>query len=137
MSGHSYSLGLYKQSVCTKVGSAARIHEKVQASHPHISEPHSSTHALAKHTPPHIRPATYLVSLACSVRVCVQQRCHHLWPGLFFCGIMQRQFVMLCKRRQNATSARHTGRQAGALVLPSILVATGHSRSDPDSKHKT
>jgi len=95
----------------------------------HICEPHCSTHALAKHTVPNNSPATYIISLARSVRVCMQQRCHHLWPGLVRCGIMQRQHAavflpLLRKRGQRATSARYTGRQAGALLLPSIFVAT-------------
>jgi len=85
-----------------------------------------STRALAKHTAPHISPAnispaTFPNKRARSVRVCLQKRCYHLCPSLILCSIMQRQHVFLRKRRQRATSACHTGRQAGVL-LPSILV---------------
>jgi hypothetical protein len=107
-----------------KCGSTAQIHELAEASHPHVSGPHSSTHAVAKQTAHHISSATYHISLARSTWVCFQQRCHHLWPGLLLCGTMQRQLVVLRRRRQRTTSARHTDRQAGTLVLPSILVAT-------------
>ena len=76
--------------ICTHVGSAARIIKLVKETHTHmhISDAHGSTHALAWNTP-YTSPTTYLISRARSVRVCVQQRCHYLWPGLLLCGIMQ------------------------------------------------
>ena len=117
---------------CTHVGSTARNHQKLQAIHTHththktIYDSLWSTIALVKHTVHHISPATYpiFINRTRSERVCEQQRCHNLWPGLVGCSTMQRQLVWLRKRRQRATSARHTGRQVGALLLPSILVAT-------------
>ena len=76
--------------ICTHVGSAARIIKLVKETHTHmhISDAHGSTQALAWNTP-YTSPATYLIRRARSVRVSVQQRCHHLWPGLVPCGIMQ------------------------------------------------
>ena len=48
-------------SICTHVGSAARIHKPVKQTHIHmrISELHGSTHALAWNSP-YTSPATYL-----------------------------------------------------------------------------
>ena len=62
----------------------------------------------------HITSTTNLIRLACSVRVRLQQRCHHLWPRFGHCCNMQRQLArLLRKRRQSASSARLTaGRQA-------------------------
>ena len=104
--------------VCAHVDSIAQIRQVVEVTHMH-------THTYLNHrVAQHISPATYPINPARSVRVCLQKRCHNLWPGLVGCSTMQRQLAVLRKRRQKATSARHTGRQVGALLLPSILVAT-------------
>ena len=47
-------------------------------------------HVCNKHKLAPITPVTYIVRLARRGRVCVQQRCHHLLPGLLRCGTMQR-----------------------------------------------
>ena len=96
--------------VCTYADSIAQIRQVVEATHMH-------THTYLNHrVAQHISTAAYPISRARSVRICVQQRCHHLWPGLVRCGMMQRQLAVLRKRRQRTTSARHTGRQADALL---------------------
>ena len=67
--------------------------------------------------------ATYFITLARSVGVCVQQRCHHFWPGLSRCGTMQRQSAVLRKRipRANVSTqpcSQHQGMHVEALPPP-------------------
>jgi len=55
----------------------------------------------------HINPASYSISLARSVRVCLQQQCHYLWPGLVRHCMMQRQCAPLervCVREREKES---------------------------------
>ena len=97
--------------------------------HTHIKQnPKAHTHANspndhATHTAPHISPAMYLIRRARSGRVRLQQRQHHLWPGLVLCCTVQRQASVLRKRRHRATSARHTRRQAGRQTVAPLLCA--------------
>ena len=82
-------------------------------------------HVSARYTyrNPHIRPISYLIRVARSFRICLQQHFHHLWPGLVCQREMQRQTASrkhpvkrLCKRSQRATSARHTQADMGTVA---------------------
>ena len=109
--------------ICVYLFNNISMHKQM---HTHMKQnPKAHTHGYsqndhATHTAPHISPATYRIRRARSGRVRLQQRQHHLWPGLIRSCIMQRQLARLRKRRHRATSARHI--QAGTLLFPAVLV---------------